>query len=154
MEYWKFLRSKVGSSQIIIPGADGAIINNGEILLVKNKNDKKWYLPGGLQELNESIERTVIREIKEELNINVVVRKLISIYSSPKWIKKYINGDIIQSLTFLLLVETKDIKIEIDKSEIEEYDYFRINELPDNIADYALEMCKDVLDYNGKTILK
>lgn len=157
MEYWKFLRNKIGREKIIIPGADGAIIKDNKILLVKNKLLKEWFLPGGLQDLNESIQDTVIREVNEELNLETEIVDLISVYSDPKWTKKYKNGDVLQSLTFLFKLKyNKDsiMNIIIDENEISEYGWFDLNNLPENMNSYSLEMCKDIKNYHGKVILK
>lgn len=61
----------------INPKGCNAIIlqnTNGEILLVKRKDNpqKGFYdLPGGFIDINETIEESMHREIKEELNIEV-----------------------------------------------------------------------------------
>ena len=53
-------------------GAAAIIINNeGKILLQSRADRDLWGLPGGCQELGESFKDTVIREIKEETNLDV-----------------------------------------------------------------------------------
>jgi len=64
---------------------NAAIIENkkGEILLVQRKNHPKkgfWDLPGGFVEFKETIEQSLKREIKEELNINLSKIKYFSSY--------------------------------------------------------------------------
>ena len=57
-----------------IIGVGAVIIKDGKILLEKRKNDPgkgKWSIPGGLVELGESVEQTVIREVKEETGLEV-----------------------------------------------------------------------------------
>jgi ADP-ribose pyrophosphatase YjhB (NUDIX family) len=51
------------------------------ILLAKHKKGGKsyWVLPGGGVEEGESLSETAIREIKEETNLDIKVRKLIFI---------------------------------------------------------------------------
>jgi 8-oxo-dGTP diphosphatase len=55
-------------------GVGAVIICNGKILLEKRKYEPgkgKWSIPGGLVELGESVEQTVIREVKEETGLEV-----------------------------------------------------------------------------------
>lgn len=57
-----------------IVGVGVAIICGGKILLEKRKNDPgrdKWSVPGGIVELGESLEQTVIREVREETGLSV-----------------------------------------------------------------------------------
>lgn len=42
-----------------------------EILLVRVRDNQKWYLPGGKIEPNEKPEQTLIRELKEELGVSL-----------------------------------------------------------------------------------
>lgn len=46
-------------------------IENKNILLIKRKGNEKYYFPGGKPEANESLSDAVIRECKEELNIDL-----------------------------------------------------------------------------------
>lgn len=53
------------------------IINNGMILSMQDERSPYYYLPGGRVKLGETAENAVIREIREELNIDAkIVRPL------------------------------------------------------------------------------
>jgi len=57
-----------------IVGVGAIIICDGKLLFEKRKNDPgkgKWSIPGGLVELGETVEQTVIREVKEETGLDV-----------------------------------------------------------------------------------
>ena len=65
-----------------IVGIGAVIIRDGKILLVKRGSPpgiNKWSIPGGLVELGEAVENTVVREVKEECNLVVEVDSLIDV---------------------------------------------------------------------------
>jgi len=47
-------------------------IENGKILSTRSKGKTKYYIPGGKRENNETDEETLIREIREELNVSII----------------------------------------------------------------------------------
>lgn len=47
-------------------------IENGKILSTKSKGKNKYYIPGGKRENDESDVQTLIREIKEELSVDII----------------------------------------------------------------------------------
>ncbi|MGW1326709.1 NUDIX domain-containing protein [Streptomyces antibioticus] len=49
----------------------------GRVLLVNPTYKPGWDLPGGMAEANEPPEETVVRELREELGLEVVVRGLL-----------------------------------------------------------------------------
>ena len=53
-------------------GAAAIIVNkHGQILLQSRTDNDRWGLPGGCQELGERFEDTIIREVKEETNLDI-----------------------------------------------------------------------------------
>ena len=58
-------------------GAAAIIVNDKNQILLQSRADRnKWGLPGGCQELGETFEETVLREIKEETGLIVDELKL------------------------------------------------------------------------------
>jgi len=75
-------------------GVGAVLICAGKILLEKRKNDPgkgKWSIPGGLVELGENVEQTVIREVEEETGLHVGKPEHIDVVDS---ITRDENGDI------------------------------------------------------------
>jgi ADP-ribose pyrophosphatase YjhB (NUDIX family) len=56
----------------------GLVIQDGKLLLIEHQKDGRgyWLVPGGGVEFGEACEAAVIREMKEELNIDVKVKDL------------------------------------------------------------------------------
>jgi ADP-ribose pyrophosphatase YjhB (NUDIX family) len=57
----------------------GLLIHNGKILLQRPKDDTAYAIPGGHVALGETNKETLVREFKEEINVNIKVDTL-------KWI--------------------------------------------------------------------
>jgi len=62
--------------------AGAILIQNDKILLAEHhkKNDSYFVLPGGTVDPRETIEETLIREIKEEAGLSVTVKKLVLVH--------------------------------------------------------------------------
>jgi 8-oxo-dGTP diphosphatase len=74
----KKLRREYPSQPIV--GVGAIITQEGKILLAKRGSEPdrgKWSVPGGLVELGEKLEKAVVREVKEETNLDVEVIRLI-----------------------------------------------------------------------------
>lgn len=75
-----------------IVAVDGIVENDkNEILLVKNRYHGVYTTPGGQVEISENLVDALIREIKEETGINVMVNKLICVSSNTCTYQGY-NG--------------------------------------------------------------
>jgi 8-oxo-dGTP diphosphatase len=106
-----------------------AIIIFGNKILAAQRSEKmklplKWEFPGGKVEENENNEECIVREIKEEINVEVeIVKKLAnSIYDYGAFkinlipfIANYISGEI-------KLLEHKDYRL-LDKSQLMNLDW-------------------------------
>jgi 8-oxo-dGTP pyrophosphatase MutT (NUDIX family) len=150
LDYWQRIRQAVGKETLILPGAAGAITHNGKILLVRHNLLKKWQIPGGTQEIGESIQQTAEREIKEELGLDLTAGSLISIYSHPKWTIELPNGDKIQQLTFFFAMEGEISTVSIQASEIHAYQFFAPDEIPEDTFDCCKQKVVDWKTYQGQ----
>jgi len=55
------------------------IIEDGKVLLVKERRDSKWALPGGWSDVGETPKEGIIREVEEETGFIVKINRLITI---------------------------------------------------------------------------
>lgn len=80
-------------------GASAFILNDeGKLLLQLRQDNRHWAMPGGRQDLGESIAQTCIREVHEETGLHVRITRLIGVYSDPTqfMIACYPSGDVVQ----------------------------------------------------------
>lgn len=152
--YPVFTRLCMGDLQhdfvLLQDGASAIILNEkGEILLQSRSDRDKWGLPGGCQELEETFEEVIIREIKEETNLDVLEEDLeiIKIVSGPTRRSTCPNGDTVVNNTVLYCVRkyTGELKW---NSESKEMKFFDINNLPLNQHD------SDLIEIYKKTLKK
>ena len=62
----------------------GAAVRKSQILLVKERTDGRWCMPGGWADVGEYPSEGVAREVWEESGFEVVVRKVIGVYDTNR----------------------------------------------------------------------
>jgi len=68
-----------------IIGVGAVIMRTDQVLLVRRGSEpgkNQWSVPGGLVELGETVHETVVREVKEETNLDVEVYGLIDVVNN------------------------------------------------------------------------
>lgn len=75
---------------------------HGRILMIKRTDNGLWSLPGGAMEIGESIAACGERETLEETGYRVNVVGLIGVYSDPRTVIAYDNGEVRQQFAILL----------------------------------------------------
>lgn len=110
--------------------------SQGQILLQSRADRDKWGLPGGCQELGERFQDTIIREIKEETNLDVREEdlELIEVVSGASRRNSYPNGDVVINNTVLYCIKRYSGNLKWD-SESKDMRFWDINNLPVNQND-------------------
>jgi ADP-ribose pyrophosphatase YjhB (NUDIX family) len=62
----------------------GAVVREGKILLVKERVDGRWSMPGGWADVGEGPSEMVVREVWEESGFSVVPRKVVGVYDANR----------------------------------------------------------------------
>lgn len=118
-------------------GAAAIILNSKNQILLQSRADRdKWGLPGGCQELGERFQDTIIREIKEETNLNVKEEdlELVDIVSGESRRNDYPNGDVVINNTVLYCIKKYSGELKWD-NESKNMKFFDIDKLPENQND-------------------
>lgn len=107
--------------------------DTGKVILQKRKSNKAtyagvWSVTGGHVLAGENNEEAIIREIKEELNLNIEKVILVTTYKSKK-----VKDDVINNKFFSIynveISENQFETIEIQKEELEDIKLFSIEEI-------------------------
>lgn len=87
------LREKVGSSLMVLPSVTGCVFDEqGRLLLAYHADIKRWATPGGGVDPDERPLDSVVRELREEIGVEVEVQGLIGVYGGPEFRTTYPNG--------------------------------------------------------------
>jgi ADP-ribose pyrophosphatase YjhB (NUDIX family) len=62
----------------------GAVVQDGKILLVQERSDGKWCMPGGWADIDELPSEMVVREVREESGFVVVPRKVVGVFDANR----------------------------------------------------------------------
>jgi len=90
---------RVSSRGVIIE--DNNLITLFRRKLINNKIMEYYSLPGGGLEENESIEESVIRELKEELSVDVIVRGYVGKRETDTAVEYYFDCSIVEGTPIL-----------------------------------------------------
>jgi len=122
----------------IIPYSQDAIL-----LIKRNTVPFKgfWALPGGRAEPGETVEQTIVREVKEETGLDVIVVRKIGEYHE---LGTQDNVDY-EYYPACFLVRFVSGEIQRQRSEIQEIKLFKMREIPRNLAFVHNDMIRDYL---------
>jgi ADP-ribose pyrophosphatase YjhB (NUDIX family) len=71
----------------------------GRLLMIRRTDNDLYSIPGGAQDVGETIGQAVIREVKEETGIDVEPTGIIGVYSDPKHVIAYTDGEVRQQFS-------------------------------------------------------
>jgi ADP-ribose pyrophosphatase YjhB (NUDIX family) len=71
----------------------------GRLLMIRRTDNDLYAVPGGAQEVGETIAQTVVREVREETGITVDVTGLIGVYSDPAHVIAFSDGEVRQEFS-------------------------------------------------------
>jgi ADP-ribose pyrophosphatase YjhB (NUDIX family) len=105
----------------LVPGASAVVVDRaGQILLHRRDDNELWSIPGGAMEVGERIADTILREVKEETGLDVEPDGIVGIYSNPRHVVEYADGEVRQqfSVCFACRVVGGDLAVGDESLEV------------------------------------
>ncbi|MCS7202557.1 MAG: NUDIX domain-containing protein [Dictyoglomus sp.] len=137
--------------------AKAIIIKDGKILMIKGIDRWGYFyiLPGGGQNPFENLKETLIRECKEELNVNIIIHDI-------RYIREYIGKNHefseydshLHQVEYMFLCEIKDEE-NLKKGENPDNFQVDIEWIPlDKLSSYRIypKILKDLIGKNGELL--
>lgn len=109
--------------------------DQGRILMIRRTDNDKYSIPGGQQEIGETLIEATIRKEKEKTGIDIDVTELIGLYSNPTHVIEHDDGEIRQEFSICFrshprggrLAESEESK-EVDWISLGNVDKLNIHE--------------------------
>ncbi len=147
---WSFLRSRIGSAPLVLPGATALIRDErGRILLIRRIDSGRWALPGGLLELGESLAGTVIRETEEETGLRIEPIRVRGVFGGHRVV--FPGGDILYPISTWFECEIRSGSIRPDGRESDRAEFHDPAGLPEMVPGIR-ERLSDTLTSTGSTV--
>jgi len=87
------------ANSIVVAVTVFVLDDQDRVLLIRRTDNGLWALPGGAQDIGEYVAETAVRETREEAGIDVEVVDVVGIYSDPKHVVEYSNGEVRQQFS-------------------------------------------------------
>jgi len=104
-----------------------AVFKDNMILMVKEKVDGRWSLPGGWADVNSSVRESAVRECSEEAGADVNPKRIIAVHLANKQ-----NNFIFPFTIYKIIVECDLIRYVFkENSETLDSGFFPLDNLPE-----------------------
>ncbi|CAN5239861.1 NUDIX domain-containing protein [soil metagenome] len=105
----------------VVPSTTAVVTDSQDrIVLIRRRDNNLWALPGGAMELGESIIDAAVREVKEETGLDVEITGLIGVYTNPRHVMAYADGEVRQqfSLCFTTRLMGGQLRVDSESTDI------------------------------------
>jgi ADP-ribose pyrophosphatase YjhB (NUDIX family) len=107
----------------------GAVFRNGKLLMVRERLDNGWTMPGGWADVGDVPSEAVEREIWEEAGLHVKATRLVGVYDANRFPPLELFHA--YKLVFLCDITAGDAHPGTETTEV---DFFGIDEIPDQLS--------------------
>ncbi|KQU08218.1 DNA mismatch repair protein MutT [Bacillus sp. Leaf13] len=137
MGYCEDIREMIGNSPLIVVRPSVAIINNKGEILLNRYSGATWGIPGGILQLNESVEESIKRNVQDDLGLTINSLQLFGVYSGLELYMKPEDGEDEYHIVAIGYLCT-DYKGEVtpDENQEIEAEFFKLEQLPEETAPF------------------
>lgn len=128
---WRSLRQRVGPGRMIVAGAAALIRDGAGRILLGLRREGVWGLPAGLMELGESISGTMVREAREEMDVEFAPRELLGVFTGPRFFHTYADGNQVQIISTFFRADIVSGELKADGVETLDLRWFDPTALPE-----------------------
>jgi 8-oxo-dGTP pyrophosphatase MutT (NUDIX family) len=106
--------------------------DSGRILLLRRADSGNWALPGGGMEPGESLPACAIREVKEETGLDITISGLVGIYTDPKHVIAYADGEVRQqfNICFTGKITSGTLEPSLESTALQFIHQMELDQLP------------------------
>ena len=137
-------------------GFSAAIFDDARhrVLLMQRDDNGQWCLPSGGMDPGESVSETIVREVKEEIGLEVRVDGLVGVYSSPHVLVQYADDNRfhIVSLCFAAEVLGGELRTTDEAVSVGYFTREQVEEM-DVMANHV-ERIRDAFDYEQSAFIR
>jgi len=96
------------ANRIVVAAVAFVQDSDGRVLLIQRSDNDLWALPGGAQDVGETVSAAAERETLEETGYRVTVTDLIGVYSDPQHVIAYEDGEVRQQFALSFRADLVD----------------------------------------------
>ncbi len=145
-DYIHTVRKLTGHIPLILNAAGGVVLNDRREVLLQERADGGWCVPGGYLEFGENFREAVVREMKEDAGLDVVIERSIGLFDDHYYMH-YPNGDVVMNIAEGFLVRPVGGSFaDAAAWETKQLKYFPIDQLPPIIFEQNIDMVLRVHD--------
>lgn len=150
MDQIRAVRPFIGHARLIAVGAAALVMReDSRILAVQRQDNGAWVFPSGYCDLGENVAQTAVRETQEETGLEIVLERLLGVYSGALFYHTYPNGDQVQDVGVVFRARCVGGTLKLDKTEVSHTAWFTPAELLANVPSerrLLFESALEVLD--------
>ncbi len=87
------------ANSIVVAVTAFILDDDGRLLMIRRTDNDLYAIPGGAQEIGETVSAAAVRETQEETGIDIEVTGLIGIYSDPEHVIEFTDGEVRQEFS-------------------------------------------------------